>query len=140
MKKSCFISDCPLIPSISFDCIFNNTFINNTSKRVYSTSNNIKTDDIKEILKYSKLPNVAKMARSLSQNELKNLKYDLNTSCWYIYENNIWNRVSENIALQKVWNVLENKPETCDKLTPEYHKRVFASLEMCSGFQLHSRR
>ena len=135
MKKSCFISDCPLIPSISFDCTINNTFINNTSKRFNSTSNNVKV-----IVKSNKLHNIAKMARSLADNELKNLKYDLATECWYIYENDIWNRIPTNLALQKVWNVLENKPETCDKLTPEYNKQVLAALVMCSGTFISSRQ
>jgi hypothetical protein len=87
-----------------------------------------------------KLPNVAKLARELSENELNNMKYDLNSGTWYIYENNIWKRINSNEALQNVWNILEHKEETKDNFTPEYNKRVFASLEMCSGMNFYSRQ
>lgn len=87
-----------------------------------------------------RLPNVAQLARQLSKNELKNMKYDLNTESWYIIEDNIWKRIGNNKALQNVWNILENKEETKYNLTPEYNKRVYSSLALCSGVEFCSRQ
>lgn len=88
----------------------------------------------------TKLPNVAILARSLSNNELQNMKYDLETSSWYEYKDNIWARILESEALQKVWIVLENDSNIVDKLTPEYTTRVLKSLMLCSGTKIKLRK
>ena len=102
------------------------------------------------ILKYStistksspkfRLPNVSEFAEKLSENELKNLKFDLNSDSWYILEDNVWTRISSNKAYKLVWDILQQHKETKGNFTPDYHKKLCSSLTWCSGVEFCSRQ
>lgn len=105
----------------------------------FSTKNLLQSSTKSTPKKY-KLPNVSEFARKLSDNDLNNLKFDLNSDSWYILENNIWTRISSNKAYKLVWNILENHEETRGNFTPDYHKKLCLSLTWCSGVEFCSRQ
>lgn len=107
---------------------------------VYSGILKYSTISTKSTPKKYKLPNVSEFARKLSDNDLNNLKFDLNSDSWYILENNIWTRISSNKAYKLVWNILENHEETRGNFTPDYHKKLCLSLTWCSGVEFCSRQ
>lgn len=84
----------------------------------------------------NKLPNVAVLARQLTNTSLNNIKFDIESNNWYILSNGIFIKILKTEALQKVWNVLEKDPTIVNLLTPEYTKKVLKSMILCSGIKI----
>jgi P4 family phage/plasmid primase-like protien len=115
-----------LIQNFLFVRLNNKMITTYSCYRYYSSSSNKKEK-----------PNLIQLAQNLKKNKLNNYKFDLNSSCWFLYDENLgaWYRQSKLVIEQKIFIILIE--EIGDKLTPHLSKDVLTSLEMLMGVDFY---